>query len=94
MLSTANATNFRRLWIAFKQKPLPAITLVDLIHEDTGARYPTFCILETKPDGDKLFPYAIMIDRDQHELCRKLIVPTQYKAIWDWCIPTQKEPST
>jgi hypothetical protein len=34
-----------------------------------------------------------MIDRDQHELCRKLIIPDQYEAIWDWCIPPQKEPA-
>jgi hypothetical protein len=93
MPTDANGTNLRTLWHAFKQRPVPAITLVDLRHEDTGARIPTLCVIESHPDGDKLFPYAFMIDRDLHDFCRKLQVPEQYEAIWDWCIPPKKEPT-
>jgi len=94
MPSDANATNLRTLWHAFRQRPTPAITLVDLRHADDHTRWPTICILESKPDGDRLVPHAFMIDKHQHELCSKLIVPDQYDAIWDWCIPPQKEPTT
>jgi hypothetical protein len=93
MPTDANGTNLRTLWHAFKQRPVPAITLVDLRHEDTGARIPTLCVIESSPDGDRLFPYAFMIDRDLHDFCRKLQVPEQYEAIWDWCIPPKKEPT-
>jgi hypothetical protein len=49
MPTDANGTNLRTLWHAFKQRPVPAITLVDLRHEDTGARIPTLCVIESHP---------------------------------------------
>jgi hypothetical protein len=86
MPSPANGTNLKMLRAAFHQHPTPDISLVDLRHAEDGSRWPTLCILESQPTGDRLYPYAFMIDRPQHGLCGKLIVPEPYRRIWDWCI--------
>lgn len=91
MPSSANSDNLRTLWHAFRTKPIPSITLVDLRHKLTGERWPTICVLESHPDGDKLYPYAFMIDKSQHDLCNNLLIPPQYEGIWDWCLPEPKE---
>ncbi len=87
MPSRANSENLKNLLAAFNQKPDPAVTLVDLKHRLDGSVWPTICILDSQHKRDKLYPFAFMIDRGQHGLCRQLLVPKTYRDIWDWCIP-------
>lgn len=90
MPSNANSQNLKTLLAAFRQAPIPGVTLVDLKHRLDGSIWPTVCILEPRKGGDKLYPHAFMIDRGQHGLCRQLLVPKPYRDIWDWCIPGYK----
>ena len=83
--TSADETSLKMLRTAFDQHPMPDISLVDLRHADDRTRWPTLCILESQPTGDRLNPYEFMIDRPQHGLCSKLIVPNPYRRIWDCC---------
>jgi len=83
MPSSANGTNLLMLRTAFHQHPMPDMSLVDLCHAEDGSRWPTLCILESQSTGDRLYPYAFMIDRPQHGLCEKLIVPEPHRRRWD-----------